>query len=116
VMKGGITNRAQLKKYLTKVFERFPKQTWGIDVEHAYDIQRPGMYSIYYKFMLYSKEDDQVPAYSGTGMERITMVNGQLTRDEIHLTFGWNKTGEALNSKNFDASKQLKIRNARALK
>ena len=82
----GIKSKPALKVYLTHLYSRFPKQSWGENVRVYPSFSTPGEWTYYYHFHMYDT-NNQV-ALSGTGMERVTFDNHEkLVTDEIHLLF-----------------------------
>ena len=86
---GGVTSKSDLRKYLTVLYSKFPRQIWGDGWKNIrlFKGAAPGEWSYYYEFAMYkSKAIDAKPDLSGTGMERVTFdQDGKLISDEVHL-------------------------------
>ncbi len=85
----GINSKSVLKTYLTNLYARFPRQSWGEDVRVYPSFSTPGEWTYYYHFHMY--DINNKVALSGTGMERVTFDSQEkLVSDEIHLLFDQN--------------------------
>ncbi len=106
---GGIRCKADLRAYAVSVFKVYPKQNWSESVE-VFPGRKPGSYAIYYHFSLYRNVTDQIPAFTGTGMENMQLdENHKLVREEIHLSFSQGQVDSSLSLgiPNFYRNRQL---------
>ena len=85
----GLTSKANLKKYLTMLYSKFPRQVWGDGWKtiHLFKSATPGEWSYYYDFAMYpTMASGEKATYTGTGMERVKFdSSGKLISDEVHL-------------------------------
>lgn len=85
----GITNKTDLKRYLTVLYQKFPRQVWGDGWTsiRLFAGPKPGEWAYYYQFAMYrSVLPNAAPAITGTGMERVVFdIDGKLLSDEVHL-------------------------------
>ncbi len=76
----GIHNKAELRKHLELVFERYPRQKWTTKAT-LYPHFTPYRFAISYEFRMNSDSR----TLTGTGMEKITFKNDKLIEDRVHL-------------------------------
>lgn len=84
---GMLDNKTSLRRYLERLYVRFPKQRWGIDAVAFPSIQTPGEWAVYNRFELYDHLTDEKPSYTGTGMDLFRFAkdgSGKLVVDEVH--------------------------------
>ena len=88
-MPNGVKSKANLMRYLTVLYAKFPRQIWGNGWKniHLFQGSKPGEWAYYYEFEMYKSMSLSAAAdLSGTGMERVQFDDqGKLISDEVHL-------------------------------